>query len=251
MDAAIAFRFGILLVRPAMLIAATPVIGSALAPAQVRIGLAMLLAVLSMPVVAVPAITSLGGLVALVGRELGIGLALAMGIRALVAGAELGGHLAGSQLMLSYGSTIDPQGGVRSTLLATLYSNLVLLVFLAVDGHHMLLRGLAGSYEAVPVGGGAIDPSMVQAVMRLLGAVFVFGVRVAAPVIVVMLIVEVGMGIVSRGAPALNLMAVGAPIRLLVGLMAIAAVLPQLPALVRRFHEMFFELGWRLMQAFH
>lgn len=250
MDADLAFRFGLLLARPGMLIAATPVVGSAFVPTIVRIGLAMLLAVLSIASVPVPAIASLGGLTLLVMRELAIGLALAMGVRALVAGAELGGYLMGSQLMLSYGSTVDPQGGVRSTVLATIYTNLVLLTFLAIDGHHMLLRGLAQSYETVPIGAGVIDVSIVQGVMRLLGAVFVFGVRVAAPVIVVMLIVEAALGIVSRGAPALNLMALGAPIRLIVGLLTVAAVVPQLPALVRRFTAFFLELGWGLAQAF-
>jgi flagellar biosynthesis protein FliR len=249
MDADIAFRFGLLLARPGMLIAATPVIGSAFVPPIVRIGLVLLLATLSIATVSVPTVTSLGALVLFIVRELGIGLAMAMGLRAMVAGAELGGYLMGSQLMLSYGSTIDPQGGVRSTVLATIYGNLVLLTFLAIDGHHMLLRGLAQSYIELPIGAGAIDPSTAQSVMRLLGAVFVFGVRIAAPVIVVMLIVEAALGIVSRGAPALNLMALGAPIRLIVGLLVIAAIVPQLPSLVRRFAEFFIELGWRLAQG--
>lgn len=250
MEFELAMRFGLLLARPGMLIAATPVVGGPFAPTHVRIGLAMLLALLSMPVVPVPQVASAGALVLVVGRELVIGLAMAMGLRAMVAGAQLGGHLSGSQLMLSYGSTIDPQGGVRSTLLAMLYGNLVLLTFLAINGHHMLLRGLAESYAALPIGAGTVDPSVAQGVMRLLGAVFVFGVRVAAPIIVVMLVVELGMGIVSRGAPSLNLMAVGMPIRLIVGLLAVAAVVPQLPALVRRFTEFFTAIAWQLTQGF-
>jgi flagellar biosynthetic protein FliR len=250
MEFALALRFGLLLARPGMLVAAAPVLGGAFAPVQVRIGLAMLCALLLVPAVPVPALTSLGDLTLILARELAIGLAMAMGLRAMLAGAQLGGHLTGSQLMLSYGSTIDPQGGVRSTMLAMLYGNLVLLTFLAIDGHHMLLRGLMASYTELPVGGGGIDPSIAQSVMRLLGSVFTFGVRTAAPVIVVMLIVEVGMGIVSRGAPALNLMAIGTPIRLIVGLLAIAAIVPQLPALVRRFTPFFTELAWQLVQGF-
>jgi flagellar biosynthetic protein FliR len=249
MDSEIAFRFGLLLARPGMLIAATPVVGGAFVPPLVRIGLAVLLAALSMATVPVPQATSLGALTLFAGRELAIGLAMAMGVRAMVAGAELGGYLMGSQLMLSYGSTIDPQGGVRSTVLATIYSNLVLLTFLAIDGHHMLLRGLAQSYATLPIGTGAVDPSIAQSVMRLLGAVFVFGVRVAAPVIVVMLVVDAALGIISRGAPALNLMTLGTPIRLSVGLLVIAAVVSQMPALVRHFTAFFVELGWRLAQG--
>jgi len=249
MEFGLALRFALLLARPGMLIAAAPVLGGAFAPTYVRIGLVMLCAVLLVPAVPVPAIASLGALALILARELGIGLALAMGLRAMLAGAQLGGHLTGTQLMLSYGSTIDPQGGVRSTLLATLYGNLVLLTFLAVDGHHMLLRGLMTSYAELPIGGGGIDASIAQSVMQLLGAVFTFGARVAAPVIVVMLIVELGLGIVSRGAPVLNVMALGTPIRLIVGLLVIAAVVPLLPALVRRVTPYFTELAWQLAQG--
>src|SRR6185503_1649190 len=109
MDVDVFIRLGLVLARPGMLIVAAPVFGGTFAPPHVRVGLAVILSFVLMPVVQVPAVDTL------------IGIAMALGLRALVSGAELGGHLAGSQLMLSYGSTIDPQGGVRSTVLATLY----------------------------------------------------------------------------------------------------------------------------------
>jgi flagellar biosynthetic protein FliR len=233
-----------------MLIGAAPVFGGHFAPPHVRVGLAMILSFILMPVVEVPAVATLAGITVVVARELAIGLAMALGIRALVAGAELGGHLAGSQLMLSYGSVIDPQGGVRSTVLATLYGNLTLLTFFAVNGHHALVRALGASYAAIPIGSGAIDASLATSVMRLLGVVFTFGLRLAAPVIVVMLIVEIAAGLISKTAPAINLMVVGTPIRLIVGLLAVAAVIPMIPPLSSRFATLATEIGLQAARAF-
>jgi flagellar biosynthetic protein FliR len=233
-----------------MLIAAAPVFGGHFAPPHVRIGLAMILSFILMPVVHVPAVGTLAGVVVVIARELGIGFAMALGVRALIAGAELGGHLAGSQLMLSYGSVIDPQGGVRSTVLATLYGNLTLLTFFAINGHHALVRALDASYAAIPIGTGAIDASIATSVMRLLGVVFTFGLRLAAPVIIVMLVVEIAVGLVSKTAPAINLMVVGTPIRLIVGLLAVAAMIPLIPQLSSRFATLATELGIQAARAF-
>lgn len=250
MDLEALSRSVLLLARPGMLIVAAPVFGGGFAPPHVRVGLALLLALLVLPAVPVPAVPSAAGLGLVLARELAIGLAMAMGLRALLAGAELGGHLSSSQLMLSYGSVIDPQGGVRNTLIATLYGNLALLTFFAVNGHHALVRGVVASYAAEPIGLGGVDGSLVAAVMRLLGVVFVFGLRLAAPLIVVMLVVELAVGLISRAAPAMNLMVVATPVKVVVGLVVVAAVVPLVPGVTTRFVSLAGEIGLQLARAF-
>lgn len=235
MDLGILVRIGLVLARPAMLIMTAPVFGGAFAPTHVRIGLALILGIIILPVVTVPAVVTLAGLAVILARELAIGLALAMALRALLAGAELGGHLTGSQLMLSYGSMIDPQGGVRNTVLASLYGNLALLTFFVINGHHALLRGLTASYRTLPIGTGGIDESLARSVMQLLGLVFVFGFRLAVPIVVVMFVVELATALIARSAPAINLQVIGTPIRIIVGLIAVAAVIGLIPGLTTRF----------------
>jgi flagellar biosynthetic protein FliR len=249
MDPDLLMRIGLLVARPSMLVMIAPTFGGRSAPPYVRVGLALLLAVLALPLVPVPAVPSLAALGVIVARELAIGLALGLSVTALLAGAELGGHLASSQLMLSYGSVIDPQGGARNTLLATLYGNLALLTFFVINGHHMLLRGLAASYEALPIGTGAIAESLGGSVMRMLGVVFEFGLRLAAPLIVVMLVVELATGLAAKAAPALNLMVVATPIRLIVGLLVVAALVPQIPGVTTRFVGIALEAGRALAQG--
>lgn len=226
-------QLGLLVARPGALVAAAPVFGGAFAPAPVRLGLSMVLAVLLVPAVPAGAIDTSMGMSIVVAREVAIGGLMALALRAVLAGAEFGGHLVGSQLMLSYGSIIDPQGGVRNNVVANLYTNLALIAFLGMNGHHALLRALARSYAAIPIGFGSIDPSLGPTVIRLLAIVFELGARLAAPIVVVMLLVEVGTSIMARVAPSLNLQAIAPSVRMAVGLAALAAIVPLVPPLVR------------------
>jgi flagellar biosynthetic protein FliR len=243
-------RFGLLLVRPAMIVAAAPAFGGAFAPTQARVGLAVLLAITLLPLVAVPDVNGSILVVGIVVREMAIGLALALTVQALLAGAELAGQLSGYQLGLSYGSMVDPQSGVRNNLLAALYGNLALLTFFLTNGHHAIIRTLASSYALLPIGGGRIDASIVRAVIDMLALIVVLGVRLAMPLIVVLLLLELTMGFISRAAPAINLMAVGMPLRLIVGLIVIASAISAAPPLIARFETISAEIGQRAARSF-
>lgn len=243
-------RFALLLVRPGMLVMSAPPFGPVYAPAQVRLGLTFLVAFLLLPTIPVPVSMPLVTLAAVVARELAIGLALGLSVRALMAGAELAGHISGFQIGFSYGAIVDPQSGVRNNMLAALYGNLALLTFFAMNGHHAMLRALAGSYTRLPIATGHVDASLVRAVSEMLGIVFVLGIRLAMPLMVVLLVVELAMGLITRAAPSVNIMAVGMPIRIIVGLLMIAAVVGVAPPLVSRFIERAIAAGLHAASAF-
>jgi flagellar biosynthetic protein FliR len=219
-------RFGLLLVRPGTLIVAAPTFGGAYAPAPVKIGLTVLVSIVLLPVTAVPAVGDAMEIAGVVAREFAIGLALAMAMRALVAAAEVAGQLAGFQMGLSYSAIVDPQSGVRNNLLAALYANVAMVVFFLTNAHHAFLRALRDSYETLPIGSGHIASSLPQAVTALLALVFGFGARLAAPLVVVLVVAELALALVARSAPALNLMAVGAPIRIIGGLILLGLIAP-------------------------
>jgi flagellar biosynthesis protein FliR len=250
MDFAPLATIGVMLARPSMLVMAAPPFGGTFAPAQVRIGLAALLAFTLLPVARVPPLGSSVALTLVIMRELAIGLAIALSIRALIAGAEMAGHLTATQIGFTYGAVVDPQSGVRNNLLAVLYGNIALVTFFAIDGHHALLRAMASSYQLLPIGTSGVDPSLLKGVIDMLGVVFVLGVRFAMPVIIVLLVVELAMGLVSRTAPMLNLMVVGTPVRVVVGLLVIAFVMPAAPGVLRRFSTVVIEIGMTMAGAF-
>lgn len=250
MDLTFVTRLGVLLVRPGLLVAAAPPFGALYTPVPVKIGLSVALGVALAPSVSLPGEVSVPMLAIMLAREAAIGLALAFSVRALMAGAELAGQLAGFQLGFAYAATVDPQTGARNSVVAALYTSLTLLTFLSIDGHHALLKALAESYQVLPVGVGRVDPGMAGTIGSLLGLLFVFGTQVAAPIVIVLLVVEVALGLVSRAAPSLNLMALGFPIRLLAGLIALAAAIAAVPSMVSRLIGPALEIAGRLAYGF-
>jgi flagellar biosynthetic protein FliR len=241
MDPDLATRFALLLVRPGMVVAIAPGIGGSFIPVPVKIGLTVLLAIGLLAGVRVPA--SAGAFSVVVAREAAIGLSIAFVLRALIAGAELAGHLAGYQIGFSYGATVDPQSGVTNTVLATFYGILATLGFLAVNGHHAVLRALAESYVALPVGAGQVNASLVAGVQAALGVVFSVGVRLAAPVLIVLLIVEIVLGLIARVSPALSSMVIGAPIRIVLGLLVLGWTLPVIPGVTNSLIQTVLRIG--------
>ena len=240
---------GILLVRPGVLVAASPVFGGPFVPMPIRIALTLILAVLMLPAVTLPALGTATAIVVVVGWEVVVGLALALSIRVLVAGAEFAGYVAGFQIGLSYAAVVDPASGMRGNMVSVLYGSLATVSFFGVNGHHALLKALARSYEALPPGVWRVDAGMGAAVVRLLGMVFLVGMQLAMPIVIALLMVEVALGFASRVAPALNLMALGFPIRIGVGLLALATSIHVVPGAVARYAPAAIELASRLVWA--
>jgi flagellar biosynthetic protein FliR len=249
MDLTPVIRFGLLLLRPGMVVMLAPGLGGLQIPSMVKIGLTVMMAIALVPSVTLPAIGS-SGLALIILRELAVGLSLAFALQALVGAAEFAGHLASYQIGFSYGATIDPQSGVRSTMLVSLYGMLATLVFLGVNGHHALLRALAMSYDGVPVGAVRVSPSLVVAVRDLLAMIFVVALRLAAPVLIVLLIVELTIGLISRAAPSLSFMVIGYPVRIVVGLFIVGTLIYTVPGVTKSMLEAALLLGGRTAAAF-
>jgi flagellar biosynthetic protein FliR len=249
-DLSTVVRFALLLVRPGMVVMIAPMLGGTYAPTRVKVALTVLLAVALAPSVAVPMASNDVSLTLLVSREVVIGLAIAMSVRALIAAAELAGHLSGFQIGFSYAATIDPVSGVRNTVLTSLYGLLAVLAFFAIDGHHEIIRALAISYARLPISAGHVDESMLTSVRNILALVFTVGARLAAPIIVVLLIVELAIGLIARSAPALSFMVIGYPLRLIVGLSVLALMIATIPAVISSVVTRTLSIGLDLAGAF-
>jgi flagellar biosynthetic protein FliR len=151
---------------------------------------------------------------------------------------------------LGYGAVVDPQSGVRNNVLAVIYGNVALMTFFMIDGHHAFLRALHHSYAALPVGTGGIGASLPQSVAQMLGLVFTVGARLAAPVIIVVVIVEIAMAMLARSAPALNVMVAGAPVRIFAGLVMLALIVPSAAGVIAGLSESVVRLATETAAAF-
>jgi len=232
--AADAERFVAALVLPFLRILAlytsAPLFSHRSVPRPARIGLAALTAALLAPTLPpapdVP-LFSLGGLGLIVG-EIAIGLAIGFFLQLLFAAVELAGDAIGLQMGLSFAAFVDPQNQAPAPIVGNFLDIVLVLVFLATDGHLALLGALADSFARWPVGS---PPGWGDAATVLAQGAFLFevGLRIALPVLGVLLMVNLALGVLARTAPQLNLFAVGFPLTLIGGL---AALLLSMPAVV-------------------
>src|SRR5690606_35989532 len=157
----------------------------------VKAGLTCLFAILLLPLVPLPLIETPAARGLVLVHEAIVGMAIGFSIRIVLAAAELGGYLAGFQLGFAYAGIVVPQSGVRNNMLAVLYGLLALLALLGANVHHQLIRLLLASYEAVPMAAFAeANGSLAETVARTLGHILTVGMQLAAPVVLVLLLVE-------------------------------------------------------------
>lgn len=225
-------------VRVLALLATAPVLQGRALPARVKIGLALGVALVLAPVAGAPARAPLvlpEGLFVLAG-EIAVGVAIGFAMRIVFAAVELAGDLIGLQMGLGFAGFVDPGTSAQSPLVGSFLGLLAALVFLALDGHLMVIAAAAASFETVPVGAGlrGVDAA---AVLHWAAQIFALGVQLALPVLVAMLVANLTLGVLARTAPQLNLLAVGFPLTLVLGFALLLVALPHLGATLARVFE--------------
>ncbi|PZP61802.1 MAG: flagellar biosynthetic protein FliR [Azospira oryzae] len=225
------------LARVLGLLMVAPVLSTA--PARVRIGLGVVATLAIAPMAGTmpeAAVGSLQGLLILA-QEVAVGAAMGFAVRLTFAALQVAGDLAGLQMGLGFATFFDPQSSGQTPVMAQFVELAGVLLFLAINGHLMMMAALAQSFQVLPVGA-ALAPGSWRTLAELGTGVFSLGVLLALPVVGPLLVVNVVLGVLSRAAPQLNIFAVGFPMTLMAGFVALAVTLPYLaPVLDRAFTE--------------
>ena len=219
--------FFLVLCRITPLFIIAPLFSSKMIPRRVKGIIAVGLAVGLMPVVKHGAI-DLDPLAfgTLIFKELIIGLSFAYALAAMFAALQVAGALLDTLIGLSFGSIIDPITGTQSSVLMQMYSLFGVAILIAVGGDAWIIKGLARTYEAVPLLQMPALGSMVEGAQMAFSGIFVAGVMIGAPVIIAMIITDAAFGVVSRVVPQMNIFAVGFPAKMIIGLTLLGASLP-------------------------
>lgn len=221
--------FLLVVARVAGLMTIAPIFGSHVVPVRVRIAIAFFLAIVLVPVLppgaAAPGVEPLSLLLAMA-VETSIGALIGLVAQLLFAGVLLAGDLAGIEMGLGMAGLIDPQNQSRITPLAQWQNLTAMLVFLSVDGHHLLLRAVAESYRTLPVGTAALSRASLGMAVSSGAAVFVLGVKIAAPVLILVVMLNVAMGALAKLIPQLNVMVVGFPLNVAAGFFVLGLAQP-------------------------
>lgn len=217
------------MIRPGAAFLAAPVFGAANIPVQLRLVVAL--------AVGVPAVAASGmmlppeGLVSFPGflfvaGEVMIGLSIGFVLQMGLAAALIGGEAISNAMGLGFAAMVDPLSGQMSSAIGQLLSMLATALFLAADGHLVLIDIIVDSYSAMPPGGSFPSFDAIGGLLQFGSLMFAAGVTIALPVGFVLILVQIIMGVIGRSAPALNLFAVGIPATLLAGVVLLAVGTP-------------------------
>jgi flagellar biosynthetic protein FliR len=218
----------LLSVRLGALALMAPPLGGAMLPPTVRVAVvlswAAVLAVDSpgMPALAAGgALSGLGGLIAAAASEAALGAVMALGLNMAFAMFSFGARLADVQIGFGMGQVFDPMTRQQLPILGAVFTQVALVGFFLLDGHHALLRGVVLSLEATPPGQAWSLGPLLPALARQAAQMFSLGFAMVAPVVFCLTLVEVGLGVLSRNLPQMNTLVVGVPVKVVVGLSAL------------------------------
>jgi len=220
--------FILVLARVSPLFVLAPLFSSRLVPARVRGIVAVALAVGLSPVLVRGhhVATAPGELVFLIGKELLIGLAFAFVVGALFSAVAVAGSFLDTAIGFSYGSLVDPFTGVQSSVLQQAYSLVAILIFIAIGGDALVIKGVARTYDLVPIDQVPSLPTLVAGVNEAFVSIFLAAIQVAGPVLLAIVLTDAAFGLVSRVMPQLNVFGVGFPAKVAVGMILIGVSLP-------------------------
>ncbi|TNE81972.1 MAG: flagellar biosynthetic protein FliR [Gammaproteobacteria bacterium] len=216
--------------RITALLAAAPLLSHSSIPVRAKIGLAFLLTLLVSPLLPpLPDTPVLSwGSVGILVEQVLIGLAIGMAMSVVFSAVQAAGDMIGLQMGLAFASFFSPDTGANTMILARLLYMIALLLFLAVDGHLLLINILVGSFSLIPIAAFSLNPGGFMVLVNYAGIIFSAGLLLALPVLGVLLIINLAMGILNRAAPQFTVFSVGFPISLTVGILLFALLMQDL-----------------------
>ena len=215
-------------VRISALLMASPLFGARTFPVRQRILLAMLVSILVAPLLpAVPAIQAFSAEGMLItAQQALIGVAMGFILQMVFAAMVVAGQAIATSMGLGFAATIDPQNGVQVPVISQYFLILATLVFLALDGHLVLIETIIESFYLLPIGSTALPENLAMHTVTWIVEVFKGALLIALPAVAAILLVNLAFGVMTRAAPQINIFAVGFPIMISTGFVMIMLSLP-------------------------
>ncbi len=236
----LATRFGALLLM-------SPPIGGGAVPTPVRVAVVVALAACFSPLAPPPAHGwDLWHIVSALAGEVALGSTMALGLNLAFAAFSVGARILDTQIGFGIGQVFNPLTRQQAPILTGVFAQLALVLFFSSDAPEGVLRGVVLSIQAYPPGSAwSLDSAFMPVVGQVAG-LFALGFAMVAPVVFCLLLVEMGLGVISRSLPQMNMFAMGIPIKVVVGLTALAIWTAGSLGLMLRTHAAVFR-GWEAM----
>lgn len=239
----------LIFVRVAAVISTAPFFDTAAFPKQVKLFLALVLTITLYPIIplyegAIAPDASIMDVTLAIMKELIVGVSMGLVGKMIFAGVKLGGELMSVNIGLSFASVVDPLASGQNGIVSQLFTFIGILIFLGIGGEAIYIRAMAESFEIVPMG--QVQPihatrTFVDIAMYL----FVVGIQLAAPFIIVLFLLDVSLAIFAKVMPQANIFFISLPLKVGIGFVLMLLVLPYTPAAF----EHFFNSMWEYMSV--
>ena len=221
--------FLLIFVRITGIFLMTPFFGSKNITVTIKAGLALIITYILFPIVfnntAVIPSHFLPYLFIVIG-ELIIGMTIGFVSSMVFSAIQMAGQLLDMQIGFGVINIIDPQSGHQVPLIGNFKYILALIIFLATNGHHVLLSALFVSFKLVPVTGVVVHSALSDFMVDMVAGTFVIALKISLPVLITLVITDIALGILARTMPQMNIFVVGVPGKILIGLFVLSLALP-------------------------
>lgn len=229
-------------VRTTAIILAAPIFGAFNVPMHIKMGLSFLVALVLTPLIPnVPMPVSAISLLLGVAGEILLGVAMGLLVRFIFTGVEFAGQIASFQMGLGMANVYDPIHSAQVTVIGRLMSLLTLLLFLSVNGHLMVIMALKKSFESIPSYGFRLNGALMEQIVLYSKEMFVLAVKLSAPVVAILIFVNIALGIIARTVPQLNMFVIGFGITIAAGLIMIMISMPLFESSMLRIFDVMWE----------
>lgn len=223
----LAAAFLLTFARVGTLVMLLPGLGEALLPARLRLSLALALTLILLPIVRplLPTGTAPAAVVGTLIGEIAVGLVLGLATRAVMAALQTAGNIVASQIGLSYAMSVDPTAGGQEAAIGNFLTLLGVTLIFATDLHHLAIAAIRDSYALLPPVGVPDSGDAAKLAVMAVGRGFALALRIAAPFVAFALLFNLGLGVLARLMPQLQVFFLAQPLSVLLGVVILLASL--------------------------
>ena len=225
--------FLVLVSRIGGLLAALPVFSGRTIPVKVKLGLVLTLSLMLAPSIPMPTVSLdpmilVGGMLS----EMTIGVTIGLAVRLLFGALEVAGELLGIQMGFGAVHLFDPTTSHQTPMIAQFFTMLASLIFLSLNAHLFAMATIIHSYEAIPAFGAHLSSHLGEEILLLSQRMFTIGLKLSAPVLITILLINVLMALLGRAVPQVQVFVVSFPITIAGGLLVLSLGMPFTVALI-------------------
>lgn len=246
--------FLLLLMRIGGLMMTAPVFSHSSVPRRIALAMTLGFGVILLPLFVDTPLPKIDGLVMLVFfclTEFLVGVIISLVFSVVFQSIRFAGAIVGYQIGFSMVNVVDPNSSEQVSVIGEFWFLLATLIFICINGHHLIIAGLVDSYRAIPLGSGSPSGAVGEWLIKYSALVFVLGVKFAAPTVLTVFLVDVAMGVLARTMPQMNIFIVGFPVKIYAGLAVVGLSLPAFSYLLTKITAGLDRELAHLMQLYH